>query len=126
MAFCHNAIFELQSKAGPIYALMHMIDPTLQPVCMQLTENVKQQHFLQDIFMDAACLLGAIVASPEHSPCVALQQSIVRQLESAGQLLVRKVDVEAKYLNRLEGAQDPAFRDDAHGHAHCPYYIEIT
>jgi len=58
---------------------------------------------LQDIFVDAADLLEGAAASPEHVSGVAAQQGIVRQLESAGQLLIRKVDVEAKYLNRLEG-----------------------
>lgn len=53
--------------------------------------------------MDAADLVGRAAASPEHVSGVAAQQGIVRQLESAGQLLIRKVDVEAKYLNRLEG-----------------------
>ncbi len=53
--------------------------------------------------MDAADLVGRAAASPEHVSGVAAQQGVVRQLESAGQLLIRKADVEAKYLNRLEG-----------------------
>lgn len=58
---------------------------------------------LQDIFMEAASLLGRAAACSEHALSLPIQQGIVRQLESAGQLLIRKVDVEAKYLNRLEG-----------------------
>ena len=58
---------------------------------------------LQDVFMEAADLLERAAACPEHASGVAAQQGIMRQLEPAGQLLVRKVDVEAKYLNRLEG-----------------------
>ncbi len=53
--------------------------------------------------MEAADLLERAAAFPEYLSGVAAQQSIMRQLEPAGQLLVRKVDVEAKYLNRLEG-----------------------
>ncbi len=53
--------------------------------------------------MDAASLLGRAAACSEHALSLALRQDIARQLESAGQLLIRKVDVEAKYLNRLEG-----------------------
>ena len=53
--------------------------------------------------MDAADLLERAAAFPEHTSGVAAHQGILRQLEPAGQLLVRKVDVEAKYLNRLEG-----------------------
>ena len=53
--------------------------------------------------MEAADLLERAAAFLEPASGVAAQQSIVRQLEPAGQLLVRKVDVEAKYLNRLEG-----------------------
>lgn len=53
--------------------------------------------------MEAASLLGRAAACSEHALSLPVQQGIVRQLESAGQLLIRKVDVEAKYLNRLEG-----------------------
>ena len=53
--------------------------------------------------MDAADLVGRAAAFTEHGSGVAAQQGFVRQLESAVQLLIRKVDVEAKYLNRLEG-----------------------
>lgn len=53
--------------------------------------------------MEAAALLGQAAAYSEPAICLPMRQAIVRQLESAGQLLVRKVEVEAKYLNRLEG-----------------------
>ena len=53
--------------------------------------------------MEAADLLERPAAFLEPAKGGSANQGIVRKLEPAGQLLVRKVDVEAKYLNRLEG-----------------------
>lgn len=49
-----------------------------------------------------AILLGA-VGCPERAAGVAGNAQTVKQLESLGQLLIRKLDMESKYLNRLEG-----------------------
>jgi len=49
-------------------------------------------------------LLGALAATPERAAALAANGPATRQLAAAGQLLARAVDVEAKYLARLEGA----------------------
>ncbi len=53
--------------------------------------------------MSATAILLGAVACPQRAACVAANAQTVKQLESLGQLLIRKLDMESKYLNRLEG-----------------------
>jgi len=58
----------------------------------------------QAVVAAALRLLGALAAAPERAAALAANGTATRQLAAAGQLLARAVDVEAKYLARLEGA----------------------
>jgi hypothetical protein len=53
--------------------------------------------------MLATGLMQRLVGCPERAALVRAQPATIKQLESLGQLLLRKLDMEAKYLNRLEG-----------------------
>ena len=57
----------------------------------------------QEVYMSATVILLGVVACKERAACVAANAQTVKQLESLGQLLIRKLDMESKYLNRLEG-----------------------
>ena len=57
----------------------------------------------QEVYMSATAILLGVVACPERAASVAANAQTVKQLESLGQLLIRKLDMESKYLNRLEG-----------------------
>jgi hypothetical protein len=61
-------------------------------------------NLAQEVYMLATGLMQRLVAAPERAAAVAAQAPTVKQLEALGQLLLRKLDMEAKYLNRLEGA----------------------
>lgn len=53
--------------------------------------------------MLATGLMQRLMADPQRAAAVHAQLLTVKHLESLGQLLLRKLDMEAKYLNRLEG-----------------------
>ncbi|BDA47247.1 probable abnormal spindle-like microcephaly-associated protein homolog [Coccomyxa sp. Obi] len=57
----------------------------------------------EEVYMSAMAILLGVVGCPERAACVAANAQTVKQLESLGQLLIRKLDMESKYLNRLEG-----------------------
>lgn len=54
--------------------------------------------------MAATAILLSAVGCPERAARLGANGHTVKQLESLGQLLTRKLDMESKYLNRLEGA----------------------
>ncbi len=54
--------------------------------------------------MSATAILLGAVGCPERAARLGSNGQTLKQLESLGQLLTRKLDMESKYLNRLEGA----------------------
>jgi hypothetical protein len=71
---------------------------------------------LQDIFMATVAILSVLVKSDEGALHVARSAPAAMKLwEGICQLLGRKMDMERKYIERLEGAQ--------HVYKVCRYYI---
>jgi hypothetical protein len=55
--------------------------------------------------MSVVGVMRKLVEAPERASVVAGMTSCVRHLEAIAQLLTRKIDMEHKYLARLEGAR---------------------
>ena len=58
----------------------------------------------QGVLAAAVRLLSLLVAEAGRAAALAGNAAATKQLAAAGQLLARRVDVEARYLARLEGA----------------------
>lgn len=59
----------------------------------------------QGIVAAAVRLLSLLAAEPGRAAALACNTAATKQLAAAGQLLARRVDVEARYLARLEGTR---------------------
>lgn len=59
----------------------------------------------QGVLAAAVRLLSLLAAEPGRAAALAGNAAATKQLAAAGQLLARRVDVEARYLARLEGAR---------------------
>ncbi|KAK9905711.1 hypothetical protein WJX75_004975 [Coccomyxa subellipsoidea] len=74
--------------------------------CPSLMTAVMLQHRdNEEVYMAATAILLGAVGCPERAARLGANGQTVKQLESLGQLLTRKLDMESKYLNRLEGAK---------------------
>ncbi len=60
--------------------------------------------FPQDVFMATMGVLARVCAPEAAMQSVARMPGVARQWEAVAQLLARKVDLERKYISRLEGA----------------------
>jgi hypothetical protein len=60
---------------------------------------------LQDIFLNTVAILQKVVADEQHAIIVArhCSCSLVKQWEGIAQIIGRKMDMERKYIARLEG-----------------------
>ena len=58
---------------------------------------------MQDMFVATMVILDILVAAPGQAAQVSQNTAAVKQMEAVAQILLRRVDIESKYLARLEG-----------------------
>ena len=83
---------------------------------MLLIETLTLWPQAQGVLAAAVRLLSLLAAEPGRAAALAGNAAATKQLAAAGQLLARRVDVEARYLARLEGtnpSQGLGLRNDA-------------
>ncbi|KAK9814207.1 hypothetical protein WJX72_002306 [[Myrmecia] bisecta] len=84
--------------------------PTLVPVVFRaeecvnvLGEQLQINRDKEDVFVASVSVLQRLVADPGRATAVKQTVATVRHLDSIAQILARKIDMEHKYLSRLEG-----------------------
>ena len=55
------------------------------------------------MFVATVTVLDRLVAIPDQAVLVGQSTAAVKQMEAVAQILLRRVDIESKYLARLEG-----------------------
>lgn len=58
---------------------------------------------LEEVFMPAGVVVGALVKPDGGALTAARTPDLVRHLEGIAQIIARKMDMERKYISRLEG-----------------------
>eukprot|EP00983_Pelagomonas_calceolata_P109629 1159576-Pelagomonas_calceolata.AAC.6 len=71
---------------------MHIHTPTFSPL-------------QEDVFMSAIAVLRQLLEYPGHALEVARMPNIIKQWEGIAQIILRKIDMEQKYIARLEGGR---------------------
>ncbi|KAF5841190.1 hypothetical protein DUNSADRAFT_14021 [Dunaliella salina] len=68
-----------------------------------LTERLQFFRDQEDVFMSAMAVLRKVLEYPGHALEVARMPNIIKQWEGIAQIILRKIDMEQKYIARLEG-----------------------
>ncbi|KAL6765370.1 hypothetical protein V8C86DRAFT_2458344 [Haematococcus lacustris] len=68
-----------------------------------LSERLQFFRDQEDVFMAAMSVVVKLLGPPGHALAVAKMPSVVKTWEGIGQIVSRRIDMERKYIHRLEG-----------------------